>query len=92
MSPEGNIELYKLLKNWDPLNFNGADNAEDPFDFDAEIYDSMDMLFKYEGNQEKASLGIQNVFQFSFEEKIPLDQIRPIVMEAFNIIELYREP
>lgn len=90
MSPEGNIELYKLLRNWNPLGSNLPDGEE--FDFDAEIYDSMEALFKYEGDVEKASLGIQEVFYFSFEKKIQLDDIHQTVMEAFEIIELYKEP
>ncbi|WP_158462219.1 DUF1871 family protein [Salinicoccus halodurans] len=90
MSPEGNVELYRLLKNWNPLDLELA--GRDAFDFDAEIYDSMDVLFKYEGNMEKAGFGIQDIFHFSFEETIPMDRIRPIVMEAFKIIELYKEP
>ncbi|WP_411843595.1 DUF1871 family protein [Salinicoccus sp. HZC-1] len=92
MNPEGNIELYKLLKNWNPLNFNLEDEENEAFDFDAEIYDSMDALFKHDRSVEEASLAIQNIFNFSFEEKIPLDRIRPVVTDAFEIIELYREP
>lgn len=92
MNPEGNIELYKLLKNWNPLNFNLEDKENNAFDFDAEIYDSMDALYKHHPSVEEASLAIQNIFNFSFEEKIPPDRIRPVVTDAFKIIELYREP
>lgn len=90
MNPEGNIELYKLLRNWNPLNFDMEESGA--FDFDAEIYDSMDALFKNNGDMEEAALGLQSVFHFSFDETIPLDSIRPVVMEAFKIIELYKEP
>ncbi|HIW12565.1 MAG TPA: YugE family protein [Candidatus Salinicoccus stercoripullorum] len=90
MSPEGNIELYRLLGKWYPVAA-GMPEGED-FDFDSEIYDSMDVIFRHRDDVEAASAGVQGVFRFSFEETVPLGEIRPVVMEAFEIIELYKEP
>ncbi|KKK34072.1 hypothetical protein WN59_10800 [Salinicoccus sediminis] len=90
MSPEGNVELYRLLGGWCPAAA-GMPDGED-FDFDSEIYDSMDVIFRHREDVEKASAGVQDVFRFSFEKTVPLGEIRPVVIEAFEIIELYKEP
>ncbi|WP_031547378.1 DUF1871 family protein [Salinicoccus luteus] len=86
MNPEGNIELYRLLKEWDPLGL----EAED-FDYDAEIYDSMEVLHRT-GDAESASRGIQQVFLHSFETEIPLEKIRPTAEKGLEIVELYKAP
>ncbi|WP_342388620.1 DUF1871 family protein [Salinicoccus bachuensis] len=86
MNPEGNIELYRLLKEWDPLGL----EAED-FDYDAEIYDSMEVLHRT-GDAEQAGREIQQIFLHSFEMEIPLEKIRPVAEKGLEIVELYKAP
>lgn len=86
MNPEGNIELYRLLKEWDPLGL----EAED-FDYDAEIYDIMEVLHRTK-NAGLASREIQQIFLYSFEMEIPLEKIRPVAEKGLEIVELYKAP
>lgn len=86
MNPEGSIELYRLLKEWNPLGL-----AAEDFDYDAEIYDIMEVLHSTR-NVETASLKIQQIFLHSFEEEMPLAQIRPVAEEGLEIVELYKAP
>ncbi|EKU48048.1 DUF1871 family protein [Staphylococcus massiliensis] len=70
-----NIELYKLIANWNPMNF------DDPTLGDAEVYEVMDQVHQL-GEPDKIAHEIQNIYQFSFETTIPYERCKAIADQA----------
>ena len=60
MNAEFNIELYKLLADWNPMNF------EDPTMGDHEIYDCMDLIHQKKSREETID-GIQAIYRYAFD-------------------------
>ncbi|TDL95468.1 DUF1871 family protein [Macrococcus brunensis] len=55
-----NIELYKLLADWNPMHF------EDPTMGDHEIYDCMDLIHQKKSREETIE-GIQSIYRYAFD-------------------------
>lgn len=75
MNPEANIEIYKAIEAWNPINLK---------DIDAEIYEMMDYFYQ-ETNQEALIDQIQALFNFSFEQNLSRELIQKIVSEVQHI-------
>ena len=83
MNPEGNIELYRLIEDWNPLK------EDEDMDYDAEIYDIIGILYD-QPSKEEAALGVQDVFEYAFLVRIPLRDIHPMVEKAHHIIDVHK--
>lgn len=83
MNPEGNIELYRLIEDWNPLK------EDEDMDYDAEIYDIIGILYD-QPSKEDAALGVQNIFEYAFLVRIPLRDIHPMVEKAHHIIDVHK--
>ncbi|ULG72616.1 DUF1871 family protein [Macrococcus brunensis] len=55
-----NIELYKLLADWNPMHF------EDSTMGDHEIYDCMDLIHQKKSREETIE-GIQSIYRYAFD-------------------------
>lgn len=83
MNPEGNIELYRLIEDWNPLK------EDEDMDYDAEIYDIIGILYD-QPSKEDAALGVQDIFEYAFLVRIPLRDIHPMVEKAHHIIDVHK--
>ncbi|MCE4050204.1 MULTISPECIES: DUF1871 family protein [Bacillaceae] len=63
---EVNLELVKLLNEWDPFKL-GEGN------YDTEIADCVYAVHELD-NREELAAEIQKIYEFSFEEFIPMDE------------------
>ncbi len=72
MNADFNIELYKLLAEWNPMHF------EDPTMGDHEIYDCMDVIHQKYG-REQTIQQIQQIYAFSFDQHIDSDEIEQML-------------
>lgn len=79
MNPEANIEVYKVLRAWNPIDVD---------DIDAEIYDIMDTLWQGVSDDELSEC-IANVFLFSFDERVNDSKIATVVTEMRAIQKMY---
>ncbi|TDM12524.1 DUF1871 family protein [Macrococcus lamae] len=78
MNADFNIELYKLLAGWNPMNF------EDVTMGDQEIYDCMDIIHqKYD--RDKTVKRIQQIYQFSFDQHLASADINRILNEVDHL-------
>ncbi|CAM4250540.1 DUF1871 family protein [Lacicoccus alkaliphilus] len=83
MNPEGNVELYRVIENWNPMK------EDEDMDYDAEIYDIIAILYDHP-SKEDAALGVQSIFEFAFSVRVPLKDIHPMVENAHHIIDIYK--
>ncbi len=83
MNPEGNIRLYGMIRNWNPLK------EDDDMDYDAEIFDIIGILYDHPSAEDAAS-GVQNIFEHAFSVQIPMNDIYPMVEKAHHIMNLYK--
>ncbi|MDZ5472064.1 DUF1871 family protein [Bacillus sp. 31A1R] len=65
-----NLSLLELLSNWDPLGYGIGS-------YDTEIADTIQAVHIM-NDQDKLARKIQSIYEFSFEEIIPLDECREI--------------
>lgn len=72
-----NLQLVKVLKEWDPLGY-GEDF------YDTEIADTIAAVHYLE-DEEKLARKIQSIYEFSFEEIIPLKSCLSIARELLII-------
>ncbi|KAA1042561.1 DUF1871 family protein [Macrococcus equipercicus] len=68
MNAEFNIELYKLIADWNPMKFEDASMG------DQEVYDCMDIIHQTDDRDETVKR-IQHVYHFSFDQYIPAEEI-----------------
>ncbi|MEQ2527133.1 DUF1871 family protein [Bacillaceae bacterium CLA-AA-H227] len=74
---ETNLRLVKALKKWDPLGY--GEEAYDP-----EVADSAAAVHFIE-DEDKLARKIQGIYEFSFEEIIPLEKCLSIARELLLI-------
>lgn len=74
---ETNIKLVKILKDWDPIGY-GEES------YDPEIADSIAAVHTLNDEGELAEK-IQAIYEFSFEELIPLEQCQKIARALLTI-------
>lgn len=75
---EVNIALYQLLADWNPMHF------EDKTMGDAEVYEMMDAVHQIDDVNELAQK-FQSIFQYSFEEKLPIADCLKKANEALSL-------
>lgn len=68
-----NLKLVKLLKEWDPLGY--GEEA-----YDTEIADTIQAVHVF-NDEVKLARKIQAIYEFSFEEIIPLTKCKQISSE-----------
>lgn len=67
-----NIQLYQLLAEWNPMEF------EDLTAGDQEIYDCMDIIHqKYDHHTTVEK--IQHVYRFAFDVELPADAVETVL-------------
>lgn len=74
---ETNLRLVDLLNEWDPFHLNEGS-------YDTEIADTIQAVHELEDASELAKR-IQNIFEFSFEETIPMDSCLKIAKELLIV-------
>ncbi|WP_077214441.1 DUF1871 family protein [Bacillus dakarensis] len=72
-----NLKLVKLLKEWDPLGY--GEEA-----YDSEIADTLQAVHML-NDRDKLARKIQAIYEFSFEEIIPLVKCKQISVEMLAI-------
>jgi hypothetical protein len=72
-----NLKLVKLLKEWDPLGY--GEEA-----YDSEIADTIQAVHLL-NDRDKLARKIQAIYEFSFEEIIPLIKCKQISVEMLAI-------
>lgn len=72
-----NIELVRMIKEWDPLSI-GTD------DYDTEAADVVQLVHQLD---DVAELGkeIQSIYHFSFDEWIPLSKCEPLAAQLLTL-------
>ena len=73
-----NIALYQLLSEWNPMHF------EDKTLGDAEVYDMMDAVHQL-GLPREIARAFQEIYQFSFDEKISYGECLQKANEAVQL-------
>ncbi|GGA99116.1 DUF1871 family protein [Macrococcus hajekii] len=75
MNAAFNIELYKLLADWNPMDF------EDKTMADQEIYDCMDIIHQKKEREETIH-DIQSVYQYAFDKAPAYDEVARILNQV----------
>ncbi|PTG34723.1 DUF1871 family protein [Staphylococcus chromogenes] len=73
-----NIALYQLLSEWNPMHF------EDKTLGDAEVYEMMDAVHQL-GSPSDIAHAFQDIYQFSFDEKLSYDACLQKATEAVQL-------
>lgn len=76
-SQEMNVEFVRLLNEWDPFSI-GEGN------YDTEIADSLQALHDLDKEEDLAN-AIQAIYEFSFEEVIPLENCLAISIMLMTV-------
>jgi hypothetical protein len=76
---ETNIKLRQCLETWDPLNY-----GEDAYE--TEIVDVIQAVHDWKGDTEELAKKIQDIYEFSFEEFIPLEKCKAKAAELLIIM------
>ncbi|MED1205926.1 DUF1871 family protein [Heyndrickxia acidicola] len=76
---ETNIKLRQSLEKWDPLNY-----GEDAYE--TEIVDVIQTVHGWNGYTLGLAQKIQDIYEFSFEELIPLEECEAKAAELLIIV------
>lgn len=74
---EMNLELVRLLNKWDPFQI-GEGN------YDTEIADCIQVIHDLD-NAEELAMKIQAIYEFSFEEYIPVEKCLTVARQLLSI-------
>lgn len=72
MNAEFNIELYKLLADWNPMHL------EDPTMGDQEIYDCMELIHQKKSRAETIE-GIRAIYDYAFLSAPPEEDVKRVL-------------
>lgn len=72
-----NLSLLEILHDWDPLGYGEGS-------YDTEIADTIQAVHVIE-NEEKLARKIQSIYEFSFEEIIPLEECKKMAKKLLVI-------
>ncbi|WP_243387663.1 DUF1871 family protein [Bacillus kexueae] len=74
---DANYEMLALLYKWDPLGY-----GEDAYE--TEVFDVIEAVHRLD-DVGKLALNIQSIYEFSFEERIPLTDCANMAQQLFHI-------
>ncbi|KKB34972.1 DUF1871 family protein [Bacillus thermotolerans] len=74
---ETNIELQRILREWDPFKVGAGF-------YDTEAADAIQAVHQTDNPGQLASK-IQEIYEFSFEEKVPLSSCKEVALRLLHI-------